>query len=62
MASSMAISDKMAKQFFGSASSAIGKSIRYKNRKDFTVSAVFADLPQNVSRKFDFLINCGQPW
>ena len=36
---------------------AMGKTIRYKNRKDFTVSAVFADLPSNVWQKFDFLLN-----
>ena len=54
---SIAISNKMAIAFFGSASDAMGKTIRYKNRKDFTVSAVFADLPPNVWQKFDFLLN-----
>jgi len=53
----IAISNKMAIAFFGSASEAMGKTIRYKNRKDFTVSAVFADLPTNVWQKFDFLLN-----
>jgi hypothetical protein len=47
----------MAIQFFGSASAAIGKTIRYKNDKDFTVNAVFADLPVHISQKFDFLLN-----
>ncbi|MDP4129149.1 MAG: ABC transporter permease [Bacteroidota bacterium] len=54
---SMAISNRMAEQFFGSAQTAIGKTIRYKNTKGFTVTAVFADLPDNVSQKFDFAIN-----
>jgi putative ABC transport system permease protein len=54
---SMAISKAMAVKFYGSSSSAIGKTIRYKNRKDFTITAVFADLPRNVSQKFDFLLN-----
>jgi len=54
---SIAISNKMALAFFGSASDAMGKTIRYKNRKDFTISAVFADLPSNVWQKFDFLLN-----
>src|SRR5947208_4270846 len=54
---SIAISNKMAIAFFGSASEAMGKTIRYKNRKDFTVSAVFADLPAKVWQKFDFLLN-----
>jgi putative ABC transport system permease protein len=54
---SIAISHKMAIAFFGSVSDAMGKTIRYKNRKDFTVSAIFADLPANVWQKFDFLLN-----
>ena len=43
----ISISDKMARRFFGSADAAIGKTIRYQNRRDFTVKAVFADLPEN---------------
>ncbi|MEP7108291.1 MAG: ABC transporter permease [Ferruginibacter sp.] len=54
---SLAISNKMAKDFFGSAESAIGKTIRYENSKELTVTAVFADLPHNASTQFDFLIN-----
>jgi len=54
---SVAISEKMAKQFFGSAATALGKAIRCENKKDLSVTAVFADCPRNVSQKFDFLIN-----
>jgi putative ABC transport system permease protein len=54
---SMAISKKMAIRFFGTVSDAIGKSIRYKNHKDFTITAVFDDLPRNISQGFDFLLN-----
>jgi len=54
---SLCISDKMAKAFFGSADAAMGKTLRYENRKDLTVSGVFADLPRNVTDKFDFIIN-----
>jgi putative ABC transport system permease protein len=54
---SLAISDKMAKQFFGSAAAAIGKTIRYENRKDLSVTAVFADLPNSASRKFEYMVN-----
>jgi len=54
---SVAISDKMAKQFFGSAADALGKTIRCDNKKDLSVTAVFADCTQNASQKFDFLIN-----
>ncbi len=55
--SSIAISRKMAEEFFGSPENAIGKNILYQNSKNFTVTAVFENLPQNVSRTFDFLTN-----
>ena len=54
---SLCISNKMATAFFGSAAAALGKTIRYDNRKDMIVSGVFKDLPGNVAAKFDFLIN-----
>jgi putative ABC transport system permease protein len=54
---SMAISQKMAAMFFGKPDAAIGKTIRFENKKDFTVTAVFKDLPENTSRKFEYVIN-----
>ncbi len=54
---SIAISRKMASEFFGSPEAAMGKTIRYNNKKDFTVTAVFDDLPKNSSLKFEYLIN-----
>src|ERR1700743_1238137 len=54
---SIAISRKMAEEFFGSPENAIGKNILYQNSKNFTVTAVFENLPQNVSRTVDFLTN-----
>jgi len=54
---SLAISNKMAKQFFGNAAAALGKTIRCDNRKHLRVTAVFADCPGNTSQKFDYLIN-----
>ncbi|MVM35629.1 FtsX-like permease family protein [Spirosoma sp. HMF4905] len=53
----MAISRKMAIIFFGSPHRALGKTLRYNNRKDVMVSAVFEDLPANTSEKFDYLTN-----
>jgi putative ABC transport system permease protein len=53
----IAISDKMARIFFGSAHSAIGETIRCENRRNYTVTAVFADVAHNSSLKFDFVIN-----
>jgi ABC-type antimicrobial peptide transport system permease subunit len=54
---SIAISRKMAQQFFGSSQKAMGKTIRFENKRDFTVTAVFEDMPENTSRKFDYLMN-----
>ena len=54
--STIAISGKMARDFFGGPESAMGKTIRYENHKDFTVSAVY-EIPENASEHFDFLIN-----
>jgi putative ABC transport system permease protein len=54
---SLAISHKMANAFFGSPQAAIGKTIRYENSKNFTITAVFEDLPKNSSQKFEYLIN-----
>ena len=53
----ISISDKMARRFFGGAQAAMGKTIRYQNSRDFTVTAVFADIPGSASQKFDFVIN-----
>jgi ABC-type antimicrobial peptide transport system permease subunit len=54
---SIAISRKMAADFFGSPAAAIGKTLRYENKKDFKVSAVFEDLSANVSDKFNYIIS-----
>jgi putative ABC transport system permease protein len=53
----IAISRKMAAAFFGSPDAAMGKTIRYENRRDFKITAVFADPPVSSSRTFDFLLN-----
>src|SRR5450631_3309043 len=64
---SISISKKMAVDFFGSPSAAIGKTIRYENKKDFTVKAVFEDLPSGVSDRFNYLTSWSsyvedEPW
>src|SRR5882762_789661 len=56
--SGIAISRKMAVDFFGSPEKAIGKSMLYKNKKDFAVSAVFENISSHSSKKFDFIL----PW
>ncbi|WP_298732036.1 ABC transporter permease [uncultured Chitinophaga sp.] len=51
----IAISRRMAEFFFGSSAKAIGKPIRFENKQDLTVTAVFENLPANSSHQFDFL-------
>jgi putative ABC transport system permease protein len=53
----MAISRKMAEIFFESPEAAMGKTIKFKNKRYLTVAAVFENLPENTSRKFDYLIS-----
>jgi ABC-type antimicrobial peptide transport system permease subunit len=55
--SDVAISKKMAEEFFGSPAEAIGKTIRYQDRKDLKVTAVFDDLPKNSTAQFDYILN-----
>lgn len=52
----IAISRKMAVDFFGSAQNSMGKTIRFQNKKDLQVSAVF-ETPENAYTKFEYLIN-----
>jgi putative ABC transport system permease protein len=55
--SAIAISKKMAEDFFGSAEAALGKSIRYENKQNFNITAVFDNVPNNSSVKFDYVLN-----
>ncbi|HEX4374598.1 MAG TPA: ABC transporter permease, partial [Puia sp.] len=55
--SDIAISKKMAEEFFGSSAAAIGKTIRYQNKKDFKITAVFDNLPENSTAQFDYLLS-----
>ncbi|MBC7919788.1 MAG: ABC transporter permease [Ferruginibacter sp.] len=54
---SIAISRKMAVNYFGSPEAAMGKTLRYEDRKDLMVTAVYENLPPTASSKFDYLIN-----
>ena len=55
--SGMAISRKTATLYFSSPQEAIGKNMRYENKFDFVVNAVFEDIPANSTLQFDFLVN-----
>jgi len=53
----IAISRKMAHMFFNGPEDAVGKTMRYENTSNFTVTAVFEDVTPKSTWSFDFLIN-----
>ena len=53
----IAVSKKMAVALFGNAQTAIGKTVRYENKRDFKITGVFEDVLDNAQQKFDFIIN-----
>jgi putative ABC transport system permease protein len=55
--SGIAISRKMANAFFGSPQQAIGKTIRYENKKNFTITGVYENLPNISTEKAEYFIN-----
>jgi len=54
---SLCVSRKMAELFFGSASEAVGKTVRFDGRKDLMVTGVFENVPLNSTDQFDYLMN-----
>jgi predicted permease len=48
------ISEEMAMKYFGS-TDVLDKTIRKNNKEDFTVTGVFADVPDNSHLQFDFV-------
>lgn len=51
---SLVISEKMAKKFFQS-TDVVGKNLKMNNHRDYVITGVIKDLPENVSFKFDWL-------
>ncbi len=67
LADNITLSEKTADAFFGSAQNAMGKVIRFDNKRDFKVSAVYKNIPATASRTFDYVISWAalqqdQPW
>jgi ABC-type antimicrobial peptide transport system permease subunit len=54
---SIAISRSMAIALFGSPEEAINQTVRYENFKDLKVTAIFEDMTDNSSQRFDFISN-----
>jgi putative ABC transport system permease protein len=53
----IAISKKMADNFFGSPAAAINKTIRYDNARVFRIAAVYEDPGTSSSDRFDYVVN-----
>lgn len=49
------LSQRMAERYFGT-ENPIGKTIQLENQYDFMVGAVIADIPENSSIRFDYLV------
>ncbi len=54
---SIAVSRKMAEDFFGNPEDAMGETIRFQNKKDLKITAVFENLREAASDKFDYIID-----
>lgn len=50
------LTQKTARTLFGETGSAVGQAVKINNKHSFTVSGVVADLPQNVTFGFDWLL------
>jgi len=53
----VALSETMAKKFFGTTENAMGKSIVYENKVNLKVTAIFKDMPANSSMPFQVIIS-----
>ncbi|WP_436516026.1 ABC transporter permease [Ekhidna sp. To15] len=54
---SIVLSRDLAEKFFGSVEQAVGKTLRYENDRDFIVSGVFENIPDNSTYVFDFVLS-----
>ena len=52
---SLAISEKMAKKFFGDQKDIVGKTLKVDNTEEYIIGGVFKDLPPNSTLKFDWV-------
>lgn len=55
--SAIAISESLATRLFNTTEDLIGKVITFENEKQFQVTGVFSDVPDQSSTKFDFLLS-----
>jgi putative ABC transport system permease protein len=53
----VAISRRVAETYFRNAQAALNQSIRFDNRTDYQVTAVYENLPANAEARYDFLLS-----
>lgn len=51
------VTERIAAKYFGSAQNAIGKTIRFDNKVNFTVTGVLKDLPSNSDTKTEIFVS-----
>ncbi len=51
------VSERLAKNLYGSTQNAMAKIIDFQREKKFTVAGVFRDIPKHSSEKFDFVLS-----
>lgn len=64
---SLVVTEKAAKKFFGNDKHVLGKTIRADNKRDYVITGVLKDLPQNSSIQFEWaapfeIIYDQSPW
>ncbi len=52
---SMVITQKTAKNFFGTEKNIIGKTVRVNNHEDYVITGVLKDIPENSTIQFDWV-------
>ncbi|MBS1600139.1 MAG: ABC transporter permease [Bacteroidetes bacterium] len=52
---SLVITEKAAKKFFGDDKNVVGKTVRVDNKKDYVISAIVKDPPENSTIQFEWL-------
>jgi putative ABC transport system permease protein len=51
------ISEKLALKLFHTTENLIGKSVEFQHEKQFAISGIFKDVPENSSEQFDFALS-----
>lgn len=53
----MVISEELANKIFNTSENIIGRSVKFQHKKDYFISGVFKNIPENSSLQFDFILS-----